>query len=349
MFYGSQCFSCKAHPALPLIGLCLSAFYADTHSVCRKPWRLCGPGTLCLIHPLIHHLFSKEQGIKFQKSSTNRHLFPTAKISDRFWWPLKPVGQQELSLVRATESLFTTVPLRRMSNLRRSGSRPCRRPNMLMCLPGKLQPINKRAVKKTEVDATQPLRLTQTAYVQLCKSNQWRLLIRGRVGLGLARKAVGFIIMKQAQVLKKMSNETDTTQFSSWLRASPLFTTHLSVFTTPPLSSSLFLRLVHLSRSSYFSSVGAETATLVRLVGSIWQSGATVVGVRGLWCLRQQEKKALREIVWPVTVTHSSTHALFESQVTALFLMKFMVMRTSISLFFLSLLQKARCLSHIGL
>lgn len=26
--------------------------------------------------------------------------------------------------------------------------------------------------EKTEVDATQPLRLTQTAYVQLCKSNQ---------------------------------------------------------------------------------------------------------------------------------------------------------------------------------
>lgn len=171
--------------------------------------------------------------------------------------------------------------------------------------------------------------------------------------VGLARKEVGFMIMKQAQVLKKMTgswhNETATKQSLPDCELLPFSQPIFFSFYHSSLSSALVLRLVHLSRSSYFSSFGAETATLVRLVGSIWQSGATVVGVKGLWCLRQQKKKALREIVWPVTVTHSSTHTLFESQVTALFLMKFMVMRMSIALFFLSLLQKACCLSHIGL
>lgn len=39
------------------------------------------------------------------------------------------------------------------------------------------------------------------------------------------------------------------------------------------------------------SCISVETATLALLVGSIWQNGAATVGVRGLWCLKQQSIK----------------------------------------------------------
>ena len=173
VFYGSQCFSCKTHPALPLIGL-LSVGFPQ-----RNPLRMLK--ALMTFWSWYSVLNTSITFFPRSWSSTNRHLFLTAKKSDSggswslldnrrrgVWWgpcpwpracsqlsccdhtPLGPSQMRQLLasllFLNCMLSVCLVVKMGSGGCVTPGGAAggPCRRLNMLMCLPGKLQLINER-------------------------------------------------------------------------------------------------------------------------------------------------------------------------------------------------------------